>query len=70
MMSMFSSVFSALKSWLPEWAMVPRFCSNSSRVMPMPLSETVSIRFSLSRVSRMRKSSRFIPTEVSVRLLK
>lgn len=43
--------------------------SSSSLVMPMPLSEMVRVRLSLSRVSRMRKSPLFMPTEVSVRLL-
>ena len=49
--------------------MVPRFSSSSALVMPMPLSSTVRMRFSLSRVIRMRKSLLFMPTEVSVRLL-
>ena len=38
-----TTLLSFLKSKEPEWAMVPRFCSSSSRVMPMPLSEMVRV---------------------------
>ena len=70
MMSMFSFWFSALKSMLPDRAMVPRFFSSSSLVMPMPLSLTVRVRLSLSGAIWMCRSSLRMPTEVSVRLLK
>ena len=33
----------AAKAFEPEWAMVPRFSTNSSRVMPMPVSEMVMV---------------------------
>ena len=35
---------------VPEWAMVPRFFTSSSRVMPMPASEMVSVFASASVV--------------------
>ena len=48
MMSMLSLWFSVLKSREPDLAIVPRFFSSSSFVMPMPLSVMVSVRLSLS----------------------
>ncbi len=64
------SAFSALNSWLPEWAIVPRFFSSSSAVMPMPLSEMVSVRASLSKETRLARSSPSSWTLPSDRLLK
>ena len=61
-----SPACSALKAMEPLLAMTPRFCSSSSRVMPMPLSLTVRVLASLSAVMNMRKSSRFMPTVSSV----
>ena len=46
-----------------DLAMVPRFCSSSAAVMPMPLSETVRVRAVLSGVTVMRRSERFTFTE-------
>ena len=54
----------------PEFAIVPRLFSRSSSVIPMPLSETVRVLFSLSIAILIAKSLFFIPTEVSVRDLK
>ena len=51
----------------PLRAMVPRFCSSSSAVMPTPLSDTVSVRASLSGTTVMRRSERFTFTVSSVR---
>ena len=56
-----------LKAMEPLLAMTPRFCSSSSFVMPMPLSETVMVRASSSMETSMRKSSRLMPTLSSVR---
>ena len=50
--------------------MVPRFFSSSSLVMPMPLSDTVRVRLSLSTVRWIFRSSLLMPMVVSVRLLK
>ena len=50
--------------------MVPRFFSSSSAVMPMPLSETVSVRASLSNESVMARFSWSTWAEASVRLLR
>ena len=55
---------------LSEWAIVPRFFSSSSELMPMPLSETVSVRASLSKATRIFNSSRPSSIEWSVKLLK
>ena len=61
---------SFLKANEPEFAIVPRLFSRSSSVIPMPLSETVSVLFSLSIAILIAKSLFFIPTEVSVKDLK
>ena len=70
MMSMLSLWFSVLKSSEPLLAIVPRFFSRSSFVMPMPLSLMVSVRLSLSGWTWIFKSSFVMPMVVSVRLLK
>ena len=65
----------ALSSWArpalnwpePLRAMVPRLDSRSSRVMPMPLSDTVRVRFSLSGTMVIFRSARLTPMESSVR---
>ena len=64
------SALAALNSSEPEWAMVPRFFSSSSAVMPMPLSEMVSVRASLLGVTVMAKFAWSIWAEASVRLLR
>ena len=51
----------------PLRAMVPRFFSSSSSVMPTPLSDTVRVRACLSGVTAIRSSDRFTFTESSVR---
>ena len=53
---------------LPEDAITPRLFSSSSRLMPMPLSLTVSRRSSLLMDSRISNWSRVRPTLSSVRL--
>ena len=50
----------------PLRAMTPRLLSSSSFVMPMPLSDTVIVRASLSGVTRILKSLRAMPTFSSV----
>ena len=50
--------------------MVPRLRSSSSFVMPMPLSLTVTVRASLSKLTRMASSSLPSWMSLSVRLLK
>ena len=54
---------------VPLLAIVPRFDSNSSFVMPMPLSEIVNVRAVLSAAMRISRSPRLI-SELSVRVLK
>ena len=70
MMSMLSLWFSVLKSREPDLAMVPRFFSRSSLVMPIPLSVMVRVRASLSGWIWIFRSSFVMPMLVSVRLLK
>ena len=70
MMSMLSLWFSVLKSREPDLAIVPRFFSSSSFVMPMPLSVMVSVRLSLSGWMWIFRSSFVMPMDVSVKLLK
>ena len=53
-----------------EWAMVPRFLSSSSLVIPMPLSDTVTVRSSAEKPTVMARSSRPTATDGSVRLRK
>ena len=53
----------------PLRAMVPRFCSNSSFVMPMPLSLMVRVRAIWSGVRVIFSSDRSTPTLSSVRAL-
>ena len=69
MSSSASSAFSvSFLNWRePLLAMVPRLFSISSWVMPMPLSDTVRVRASLSGTTTILKSSRFSPTFSSVR---
>ena len=38
---------------VPEWAMVPRHSSRAPASMPMPLSETVSVRAAASKLTSM-----------------
>jgi hypothetical protein len=59
-----------LKLSEPDFAIVPRFDSSSSAVIPIPLSEIVSVRASLSAEMNISKSSLSMPTEVSVSDLK
>ncbi len=47
----------ARNSRVPERAMVPRFSTASARLMPMPLSTTVSVRASASRSRRISYSA-------------
>ena len=61
---------SALKAMLSECAMVPRLRSRSSFDMPMPLSDTVMVRASLSNATRMPSSSLLSWMSLSVRLRK
>ena len=60
---------SVRKASVPLWAMVPRFVSSSSFVMPMPLSVIVSVRACLSGSMRISSSLRVMP-ELSVSVLK
>ena len=65
-----ASALAALNSSEPEWAIVPRFFSSSSAVMPIPLSETVMVRASLSKPTLMARFAWSTLTELSVRLLR
>ena len=65
-----TSSFSILNAMESECAMVPRFRSSSSFVMPMPLSLTVTVRASLSKLTWMASSSLESSMDLSVRLLK
>ena len=47
--------------------MIPRLFSRSALSIPMPLSETVRVRASLSTVISILKSPRSMPTALSVR---
>ena len=67
--SLASSPTSCLNLKEPEEAMMPRLFSRSSLSMPMPLSETVRVRPSLSTLISILKSLRLMPTESSVRAL-
>ena len=68
--SPWASALASLKASEPEWAMVPRFSSSSASVMPMPLSETVMVRASLSKATLMARLAWSRPIEESVRLLR
>ena len=68
--SPWASALSALNSMLSECAMVPRLRSSSSFVMPRPLSDTVTVRASLSNATRMSSSSLLSWMSLSVRLRK
>ena len=63
--SAFSSI-SFLKSRDPLCAITPRLASMSSLVMPIPLSETVTVRASLSYETSILKSSLATATSGSV----
>ena len=64
------SALSVLNARLSECAIVPRFLSSSSLVMPMPLSDTVTVRASLSNDTRIARSSLPTSTSLSVKLRK
>ena len=51
-----SPVSDSTNSRVPERAMVPMFCTTSSRDMPTPLSETVMVRAALSTDTRIFSS--------------
>jgi len=42
-----------MKAFVPDFAIVPRWFTSSSRVMPMPESSTVTVRLSRSGVTLM-----------------
>ena len=65
-----TSSFSVLNAMESECAMVPRLRSSSSFVMPIPLSLTVTVRASLSKLTWMASSSLESSMDLSVRLLK
>ncbi len=70
--SPWASAFWRLNSCEPECAIVPRFSSSSSAVIPMPLSATVMVRASLSNersiasVSSTRFDSSVRPSKLSL----